>query len=234
MALRNTPSGKNFHYTKTSPENVLSAKKGAMFFRTGSAFYINRSGNLSSNWERLNMRTVIVPYPDVNSMLQYEHKCDLWFKASDGLYNQFAELLPKTNWMFVSHKNPFVDIGTARKFSWKFPVPTGSFDFTTGDSNDLRSVDKNFFYAKINYVWYRTPITTFNFNFESNNINDVYYTTLPFVDKPTSSLPTDTNSNVGDVYQQAMDDEAFYVRVNGDWRRCLFTMFEDPHKMAMF
>jgi len=117
-----------------------------------------------------------------------------------------------------------------RTFSWIFPVPTRSSD-PIGVDND-RSYDENFFYAKINGRWLRTPLVDFTINLSTDSGEDEYwYDNLPFVDRPRSPVPL-TPFDTGLVGAQTFDDDFFYVK--GDiWKRTLLLNFI-TNKMTTF
>ena len=107
MAERVADFNAKFFYVETNPENIISAPKNAFFFRNGTDFFLNTSGDINGYWERLQYRTVILPAIDEDTLLNYEHPCELWIKTTDGFYDEFKVLMPKTGWQFFTYKNIF-------------------------------------------------------------------------------------------------------------------------------
>jgi hypothetical protein len=78
MPARLDDFNKKFVYTETNPEGIIAAKKGAFFYRRGKEFYVNLEGNLQSGfWEKLNYRTVIIPPPPANKIIDVPTKYGL-------------------------------------------------------------------------------------------------------------------------------------------------------------
>lgn len=217
-----------FLYTKTDPNNIISAKKGALFFRRFHRFYFNPNGNANSKWELLQYRTVILPVPDDDKPIEYEYPFEVWAKQSDGKTDELGYLLPKTDWKFFSHSDLFVS-QLARTFNWIFPVPTSSVDPIGVDNS--RSYDENFFYAKISGSWVRTPIHTYvNSSVDSGEVPH-WYNNLPFVDAPRHTPPPNHNSS-GINGEQSYDRDFFYVKPS-NWKRTPLNYF-DLSKMTVF
>lgn len=123
-----------------------------------------------------------------------------------------------------------VSFSTLRVFSWVFPAPTNSND-PLGVDND-RSYDENFFYAKINGQWLRTPLVNFSINVSTNtDENEFWYDNLPFVDRPRVPIPS-TPLDPGLVGAQTFDDDFFYVK-DIIWKRTLLINFIS-NKMTVF
>ena len=219
-----------FLYTKTNPNNIIAAKKGALFFRRHHRFYLNLSGNLDSDWILLPYKTVVLPVPDADKPIYFEQQFEVWEKNSDGLNDELGYTLPKTDWTFFSNDDIFISSAT-KGLHWIFPVPTSSSD-PIGGNND-RSYDENFFYAKLSGSWVRTPITTFidPTPTDSGEI-DYWYNNLPFVDYPRRSpRPTSINDS-GLAGDQSYDYDYFYVNPS-KWKRTLLTNFSGS-KMTTF
>jgi hypothetical protein len=234
MSQRLDEFNKRFIYTDTNPENIIVAKKNAYFYRKGNDFYVNHSGNLDGKWEKLPYKTVIIPPPPLTKLIKYKQPQELWIKTTDGFYDEFKALLPKTGWKFVSYKDIFAK-GNPKRLNWVFPVPTSSND-PIGNNNS-RSYDENYFYAKVAGKWLRTPITTWNGispSGEGPDRSDLS-TNLPFVDaprrKPLPNNPHDTNQV--DVGDQTYDVEYFYIRIS-NWKRSRLNIYYDTNKMARF
>ena len=95
-------------YTDTNPENIIPAPKGAWFFRKAKKFYVNYSGDVAGQWIELPYLTVILPRPNPNKVIIYEHNTMLWEKTTNGFLDEFRELLPKTGWKFYSYDDVFL------------------------------------------------------------------------------------------------------------------------------
>jgi hypothetical protein len=223
-----------FVYIETNPENIISAKKGAYFYRKGTEFFVNYSGNLDGKWEKLPYKTVIIPAPPRNKLYQYKQPQELWRKTTDGFIDEFKDLLPKTGWKFVSYANIFLG-ANPRRLNWVFPVPTNSFDAV--GNNNSRSYDENYFYAKLDGIWYRTPITVWNqLSSQGDGPDRTDLTTnLPFVDaprkKPLPINPDDiSNAPLG---EQTYDYEYFYIQVS-KWKRTRLNIYYNTNKMTRF
>lgn len=232
MPQRLDEFNKKFIYTDTNPENIISAKKNALFFRKGFDFYVNHSGVINGKWEKLPYKTVIIPPPPKSKLLRYKKEQELWLKTTDGFYDEFNQLMPKTGWTFLNNKDIFVG-AAVKKLNWVFPVPTSSNDPI--GNNDSRSYDENYFYAKISGKWYRTPIAIFNFKGGSSPENQSLYSYLPFVDKPRF-MPVPQNSNTADGApkgDQTYDADYFYIKPSV-WKRSVLNIYYDPNKMTIF
>ena len=217
-----------FLYTKTDPTNIISAKKGALFFRRGKKFFLNPDGNSDSTWIPLPYRTVVYPVPSLNKPLFFEHQNEIWEKNSNGFYDEFKELLPKTDWKFYSYDDAFISIAP-KTIRWIFPVPTSSSD-PIGNDND-RSYDTNFFYAKVSGQWLRTPISIYESASVDSGENAFWYNNLPFVDYPRK-LPVPNPSDAGIDGEQSYDRDFFYVKVTV-WKRTPLNYFY-LSKMTIF
>ena len=75
---------KKFVYIGTNPENIISANKGALFFRDNTTFFLNSSGNAKGQWVKLPYRTVVSPPPPKNVPIKYKNPTELWIKTTDG------------------------------------------------------------------------------------------------------------------------------------------------------
>lgn len=225
---------KKFVYTDTNPENIIPAKKDAYFYRKGNEFYVNHSGDLAGKWEKLVYKTVIIPPPPLTKLIKYKQPQELWKKTTDGFYDEFKALLPKTGWQFLSYKDIFAQ-GNPRRLNWIFPVPTSSND-PVGNNNS-RSYDENYFYAKLSGKWYRTPITIWNEIPTGGEGPDRTELTnnLPFVDYPRfKPLPSNPdNLNNAEIGEQTYDTEYFYIRVS-KWKRTHLNIYYNTNKMAVF
>ena len=113
MSKRLDDFNKKFIYTDTNPENIIVAKKNAMFFRSGNEFYVNHSGVVNGKWEKLLYKTVIIPHPPKSKLIKYKKAQELWVKTTDGFFDEFEDLLPKTGWKFLSNQNIFAVVPTA-------------------------------------------------------------------------------------------------------------------------
>lgn len=119
---------------------------------------------------------------------------------------------------------------TFNTFSWIFPAPNNSND-SFGNNND-RSYDENFFYAKVDNQWLRSPLINFTVNVSPNSgENEYWYDNLPFVDRPRASVPT-LPVDFGLIGAQTFDDDYFYIKDN-IWKRILLINFL-PSKMTTF
>lgn len=234
MAARLDDFNKKFVYTETNPEGIIAAKKGAFFYRRETDFYINKTGNIQSGqWEKLNYKTVIIPPPPASKIIKYKKPHEIWLKTTDGLLNEFEQLMPKTGWKLFAYKDAFA-MQLRIKLNWLFPPPTSSTDPIGVNGN--RSYDKNFFYAKIGGKWYRTPLTTYTFTSQFVADDPNLTTNLPFVDLPRaglSSVSYDPNCSLdGD---QTYDKDFFYIKINrATWKRARLNIFKIPYKMTLF
>lgn len=223
-----------FVYTETNPENIISAKKNAYFYRKGNDFYVNHSGYIDGKWEKLPYKTVIIPPPPSSRLIKYKQPQELWLKTTDGFYDQYKALMPKTGWKFLSTQNVFLGVNP-RRLNWVFPVPVNSDD-PIGNNNS-RSYDENYFYAKVSGKWLRTPITTWNGISPSGDGPDreELSNNLPFVDAPRKKpLPNNQNDTVdAPVGEQTYDSEYFYIQVS-KWKRSRLNIYYDTNKMARF
>lgn len=234
MPQRLDEFNKKFIYTNTNPENIVAAKKNAYFFRRGKDFYVNHEGNLDAAWEKLPYRTVIIPPPPLTKLIQYKTPTELWIKKTDGYYNEYEQLLPKTGWKLVSTSvDVFARTSPKRKYNWIFPPPSSSDD--PMGSNGNRSYDKNYFYAKIDGRWYRTPITVYTYVDEAGPDVPSYSTSLPFVDAPRylPVPPTPDYYPQGDEGLQSYDKSFFYIHTDL-WKRANLLFVSGVHKMTEF
>lgn len=223
---------RKFVYVNTSPEKIVSAKKGALFFRKGTAFYFNASGAIDGKWEPLKYRTVVLPAPSEDALITYENQSELWLKNSDGFLDEYRRLLPKTDWKFLVYNTDVFSQIASFQLHWTFPPPTGSSDAIGMDGD--RSYDENYFYAKYSGSWYRTPIAIFDA--DAGSLGDSWWEShLPFVDFPPINPPPSTSSATsGFVGQQSYDDSWFYIKPKSKkWKRCSLKIF-DPSKMTTF
>lgn len=218
-----------FLYTRTDPNNIVAAPKGALFFRRGENFYFCPSGNLNSHWERLLYRTVVTPVPDDDKPIYYEHPYELWEKKSAGFKNDQRELLPKTDWKLLSYEDVFITRG-AKALHWIFPPPVNTVD--PRGTNDSRSYDENFFYAKLANRWTRTPITVYTDPMSDPGEVSYWYNNLPFTDIPRVVPMPHHTSSAGSPGDQTYDTDFFYVKPSM-WKRVLLTYFT-PSKMTEF
>lgn len=234
MPQRTDEFNKKFLYTGTNPEGIISAKKDALFFRRGKEFYVNYTGVLDGKWVKLANKTVIIPAPAANKPIIYKQPYELWVKTTNGFLDEFNDLKPKTGWKFLSYKDVFIG-ANPRLLSWIFPVPTSSND--AAGTNNSRSYDENYFYAKLSGKWCRTPITIFTANNAAAGADNSNLTTnLPFVDAPRY-IPVPSNSNAelaGSIAGvQTYDEEYFYIRVSR-WKRTRLNIYYDTNKMTKF
>lgn len=232
MPQRVNEFNKKVIYTDTNPEGIVSAKKNSLFFRKGTEFFVNYSGNLDGKWEKLPYTTVIIPPPSSTKLIIYKEPQELWIKAIDGYYNEFNELMPKTGWKFISYQDIFAN-ANPRTLKWIFPVPTSTYD-PIGNSNS-RSYDENYFYAKINGFWYRTPLTTFTSTETEGSDRIDLSNNLPFVDYPRHRpVPSNPNSESTLINgEQSYDKDYFYVKVS-KWKRTRLNIYYNTNKMARF
>ena len=216
-------------YTKTDPNNVISAKKGALLFRRFDKFFFNPSGNISSAWERLQYKTISYPQHPQGKPINFEYPFEVWEKRSDGHSDQLGYLLPKTDWILYSHQDLFISTPEKRTFHWLFPVPTSSLDPIGTDGS--RSYDENFFYAKISGHWVRTPIHIY-LEPSVDSGEDVYWhDNLPFIDLPRH-LPIPSGSSSGLTGEQSYDRDFFYIKPSV-WKRTPLNYLNSP-KMTRF
>jgi hypothetical protein len=218
-------------YTDCNPENIIPAKKGAFFFRRDKNFYVNHEGDLGGTWHQLPYKTVILPRPNPSKLILYREFAEVWEKTIDGYYDQYKELLPKTGWEFYSNEDVFVP-EFKRPFRWFFPVPSSSYDSVGSDQN--KSYDENFYYLKSGSLWYRTPITLYNFPGVDTGENNDRYTKPPYVVAPRS-LPVPPDSDHHNHVQsgdQTYDRDYFYIKPS-KWKRSAMSVF-DGSNMTMF
>jgi hypothetical protein len=223
---------KKFVYTDTNPENIIVAKKNALFFRKNNEFYVNHSGVVNGKWEKLPYKTVIIPPPPLTKIIKYKQTQELWIKSSDGFYNEYKELMPKTGWKFLNNQNIFVGV-SVKNLNWTFPVPISSND-PIGNNNS-RSYDENYFYAKISGFWVRTPITVFNYAGNSSPDNANLSNFLPFAAPPRfQPVPSTSNQISGAVVgDQTYDADFFYIRPSL-WKRTVLNIYYNANKMTRF
>lgn len=232
MPQRLDEFNKKFVYTNTNPENIIVAKKNALFYRKGNEFYVNHDGVINGKWQKLPYKTVIIPPPPLTKLIKYKQPQELWIKTSDGFFNEFKELLPKTGWKFLNNQNIFVS-ANIKNLNWIFPVPTSSND-PIGNNNS-RSYDENYFYAKISGIWVRTPITIFNYAGNSSPDNPNLSNFLPFVASPRF-LPVPSTSVTIDsaiTGEQTYDADFFYIKPS-IWKRSVLNIYYNTNKMTRF
>ena len=87
MPQRLDEFNKKFVYTNTNPENIIVAKKNALFYRKGNEFYVNHDGVINGKWQKLPYKTVIIPPPPLTKLIKYKQPQELWIKTSDGFFN---------------------------------------------------------------------------------------------------------------------------------------------------
>ena len=237
MSKRLDEINKKFIYTDTNPENIVVAKKNALFYRRGNEFYVNHSGVVNGKWEKLLYKTVIIPHPPKSKLIKYKKAQELWVKTTDGLFDEFGDLLPNTGWKFLSNQNIFASAPTAavsiKDLNWIFPVPISSND-TIGDNNS-RSYDENYFYAKISNTWVRTPITIFDYAGNSSPDDPDLNNFLPFV-APPRFLPVPAISATTDdavTGDQTYDADFFYIKPSV-WKRSVLNIYYNTNKMTRF
>ncbi len=231
MPQRLDDFNKKFVYTDTNPENIIVGKKNALFFRRYNDFYFNADGNLDGVWIKLPYRTVIIPPPPLTKLIKYRRPFEVWLKTTDGYYDEFEVLMPKTGWALFSYEDIFLNRRTGRKLNWIFPPPTSSDD-TIGNNNS-RSYDENYFYAKISGKWYRTPISIYT-SVDSTGADQPGLTTgLPFVDAPRYLPVPPVPSYPGDAGEQSYGTEYFYVKPSV-WKRSSLLIYTGLSKMARF
>lgn len=234
MVARLDDFNKKFVYTETNPEGIIAAKKGAFFYRRETDFYINREGNIQNGeWEKLNYKTVIIPPPPASKTIKYKKPHEIWLKTTDGFLNEFEQLMPKTGWQIFAYKDAFA-MQLRISLNWIFPPPKSSNDPVGVNGN--RSYDNNYFYAKYNNKWYRTPLTTYTFTSEFVADIPALTTNLPFVDLPRAGLSyVSYDPNCSREGDQTYDKDFFYVKVNRvTWKRARLNIFKIPYKMAVF
>lgn len=232
MPQRLDEFNKKFLYTDTNPENIIVAKKNAMFYRKGHEFYVNHSGVVNGKWEKLPLKTVIIPPPPKSKLIKYKKEQELWIKTTDGFYNDYKELMPKTGWKFLSNQNIFVS-AKIKNLNWIFPVPVSSND-PIGNNNS-RSYDENYFYAKISDKWVRTPITIFNYAGSSSPDNPDLSNFLPFVAPPRFQPVPTTSGAIDDAIpgEQTYDADFFYIKPSV-WKRSVLNIYYNTNKMTRF
>lgn len=235
MSKRSDEIDKKFIYTDTNPENIVVAKKNALFYRKGNEFYVNHSGVVNGKWEKLPYKTVIIPYPPKSKIIKYKTAQELWVKTTDGFFDEFEDLLPDTGWKFLSNQNIFAAAPATniKNLNWIFPVPTSSND-TIGNNNS-RSYDENYFYAKISNKWVRTPITIFDYAGNSSPDNPDLNNFLPFV-APPRFQPVPTISETTDAAltgDQTYDADFFYIKPSV-WKRSILNVYYNINKLTRF
>ena len=228
---------KKFIYTDTNPENIIVAKKNAMFFRSGHEFYVNYSGVVNGKWEKLLYKTVIIPHPPKSKLIKYKKEQELWIKTTDGFFDEFEDLLPKTGWKFLSNQNIFAVVPTVavsiKDLNWIFPVPVSSND-TIGNNNS-RSYDENYFYAKISGEWVRTPITIFEYSGNSSSDDLNLSNFLPFVAPPRFQPVPAISATTDDAVtgDQTYDADFFYIKPSVS-KRSILNVYYNSNKMTRF
>jgi len=235
MPQRSDEINKKFIYTDTNPENIVVAKKHALFYRRGNEFYINHSGVVNGKWEKLPYKTVIIPHPPKSKVIKYKKEQELWVKTTDGFFDEFKDLLPDTGWKFLSNQNIFAAAPSTniKDLNWIFPVPVSSND-PIGNNNS-RSYDENFFYAKISNKWVRTPITIFDYAANSSPDNPDLNNFLPFVAPPRfQPVPTTSGTIDGGVTgDQTYDADFFYIKPSV-WKRSILNVYYNINKLTRF
>jgi hypothetical protein len=237
MSKRSDEIDKKFIYTDTNPENIVVAKKNAMFYRRGNEFYVNHNGVVNGKWEKLPYKTVIIPHPPKSKVIKYKKEQELWVKTTDGLLDEFGDLLPDTGWKFLSNQNIFAAAPTVafsiKNLNWIFPVPTSSND--TAGNNNSRSYDENYFYAKISNKWVRTPITIFNYAGNSTSDNANLNNFLPFVAPPRFLPVPATSATIDDavIGDQTYDADFFYIKPSVS-KRSILNVYYNSNKMTRF
>ena len=235
MSKRLDDFNKKFIYTDTNPENIIVAKKNAMFFRSGNEFYVNHSGVVNGKWEKLPYKTVIIPRPPKSKAIKYKKEQELWVKTTDGFFDEFEDLLPDTGWKFLSNQNIFAAAPSTniKDLNWIFPVPVSSND-TIGDNNS-RSYDENYFYAKISNKWVRTPITIFDYAGNSSPDDPDLNNFLPFVAPPRfQPVPTTSGTIDGGITgDQTYDADFFYIKPSV-WKRSILNVYYNINKLTRF
>lgn len=220
-------------YTDTNPEGIVSANKGAFFYRRNNEFYLNNEGNLETgNWVKLNLRTVIIPPPPLTKLIKYRKPHEIWVKTTDGFYNDLGQLMPKTGWKIFAYKDAFA-VQIQNTVRWTLPPPVASND--PKGSNGEKSYDNDYLYIKFSGLWYRTPIAVYTFIGPRSPDNPTLSSNPPYADT-RAGFPGITSydlacSIVGD---QTYDNDFFYIRVNKVWKRTNLNIFEIGYKMAVF
>jgi len=233
MSSRLNDYNDKFVYTSTNPENIVDGKKNALFFRKDYDFFINHKGIINGYWEKLPYRTVIIPHPPLNKIIKYKKRYEVWLKTTNGYFDQYGNILTKTGWKFLYNYNIFLE-KNQRILRWIFPPPASSYDTTGVEYN--RSYDENYFYVKIEELWYRTPLTLFSESYDKGAERLELTTNLPFVDTPRYlPVPLNSNSelNTSDVGVQTYDINYFYIRLL-TWRRTTLNVYNNTSKMTMF
>ncbi len=208
-------------YTETNPNNIIPAKKGALFARVGHDFYL-----FSSNkWNKLTYRTVILPRPNANDLINYEREYEVWGKEKDGLPDKDSVFSDKLGWVFYGYKKPFSDEVVTKIFDWFFPVPTSSND-SVGAEND-KSYDDDFYYLKTGSYWYRTPISVFDEPGTYGPEQIDLYNNPPFIDPPRFlPIPPNSSYSGGRVGEQTHDADFYYTKPSV-WKRCPLVIFDN-------
>lgn len=225
-------------YTECNPEGIISAKKGAWFFRRDKNFYINHQGDEYGEWVKLPYTTVTLSRPNPNKIIIYSHRFQLWEKMEDGIKipwimgDREVSYNPKMGWKSISYEDAFMSIPDPRPFNWIFPPPASSYDPRGSDKN--RSYDENFFYAKTASVWYRTPITLYTFAGNPSGENANLQNNLPFVVVPRAT-PVPSSSYQSDSVKpgdQTYDADFFYIKPSV-WKRSALSVYS-PSQMTIF
>ncbi len=233
MSDRLTDFNKKFIYTGCNPENIIEGKKDSLFFRYNNSFFFNAEGVLDSSWEVLPYRTVVIPFPSPDKEIIYETPYELWIKTTDGNYDQYGDLLPKTGWKFIGHTNVFLT-ANPRTLRWTFPPPISSTDPIGVDRS--KSYDEDFFYVKLGAFWYRTPLTLFTSPVADGPDRPDLSANLPFMDPPRRlPVPANPNSDLEtvEIGDQTYDKDFFYIRTS-KWKRVNLNVFYDVDKMTRF
>jgi len=220
-------------YTDTNPENIIPAKKGALFFRREKNFYVNHSGNLNGQWLQLPYLTVILPRPDPRKLIIYEHKYMVFEKTTDGYLDEFKEIMPKTGWKFYSYEDVFA-AAPPRDFGWYPNISSPSSSYDPIGVDGARHYDENFYYYKTGSLWYRTPIARFSSPGVDIGEQPNRYSNSPFVVIPRF-LPVPQTTNTTDdarVGDQTYDRDFFYIKPS-KWKRSPLETY-DASTMTMF
>lgn len=221
-----------FLWTPTNPENIVDSPKGGWFFRRYHKFYVNTSGDFDGSWYELPYKTVILPRWPPTRLIRFQYDMELWFKTSNGFVDQYGVLHPKVGWQFYAYNVDAFYKQPTQVFSWIFPPPTSSYD--PSGVNNNRSYDQDYFYTKINGLWYRTPIAIWTDTTPTDPGEVPYwYSNLPFVDRPRKAPRPIATTETGLLGQQSYDYDYFYIDVSA-WKRSPLILYEPPPTMTMF
>ena len=229
MPNRVSPPEYSTIYTGTNPENIIPAPKGAWFFRRNNFFFVNMTGAVDGTWIPLPYKTVVLPRPNPNKLIIYREPYELWEKKSNGFLDDFRELLPKTDWEFVSNEDVFFDKEESG-FDWIFypgfgVPPTSSID--PGGGQWSRGFTDDFYYLKSGSLWYRTPLALFYFQGVDIGEQPNLYSNPPFV-SPPRYLPLPSSSFTVDssiLGVESYDRDFYYIKAN-PWKRSSLNIYE--------